>query len=181
MDSCQFCAILRGQAPAKYVHSWPDAIAIVPLAPVTPGHVIVIPRLHVGDFTADPVVTAAVMSRAATLAAAEDWQWNLITSAGEDATQTICHLHVHLVPRRPGDGLHLPWTGQDGERADYLRSVALDHDGAHEYLSTGCLHDDCEHCRSTVAADGHTKTPGTCKFCTAVCVCPCHREETASE
>lgn len=112
MDSCQFCAILRGQAPAKYVHSWPDAIAIVPLEPVTPGHVIVIPRLHVGDFTADPVVTASTMARAATLAAAEDWQWNLITSAGEDATQTVYHLHVHLVPRRPGDGLALPWTGQ---------------------------------------------------------------------
>lgn len=50
--------------------------------------------------------------------------------------------------------------------------------GPHRYLSTGCLHRNHEHCRSTVAADGHTKTPGTCKFCTAVCVCPCHREET---
>ena len=49
-------------------------------------------------------------------AAAKYVQWmclsdfNLITSAGSLATQTIGHLHVHIVPRRPGDGLHLPWT-----------------------------------------------------------------------
>jgi hypothetical protein len=37
-------------------------------------------------------------------------QWNLITSAGTDATQSVFHLHVHLVPRRPNDGLKLPWS-----------------------------------------------------------------------
>jgi histidine triad (HIT) family protein len=109
---CVFCAIVGKRAPAKIVHEWSDAVAIVPLDPVVEGHVIVIPRAHVGDFTADPVVTGAVAARAATLAAAEGWQWNLITSAGEHATQTVMHLHVHLVPRREGDGLALPWTGQ---------------------------------------------------------------------
>lgn len=112
MSNCVFCKIVRGESPAQHLYRWHDAIAIVPLRPVTPGHVLVIPRVHVGDFTADPIVTAATMARAATLAAAEDWQWNLITSAGEDATQTVFHLHVHLVPRRAGDGLTLPWTGQ---------------------------------------------------------------------
>lgn len=38
--------------------------------------------------------------------------FNLITSCGKAATQTVEHLHVHLVPRREGDGLKLPWTGQ---------------------------------------------------------------------
>ena len=37
---------------------------------------------------------------------------NLITSIGPAATQTVPHLHLHLVPRRPGDGLPLPWTPQ---------------------------------------------------------------------
>jgi histidine triad (HIT) family protein len=36
---------------------------------------------------------------------------NIITSAGSDATQTVFHLHLHVVPRRAGDGLALPWTG----------------------------------------------------------------------
>ncbi len=35
---------------------------------------------------------------------------NLITSAGREATQTVFHLHIHVVPRRDGDGLALPWT-----------------------------------------------------------------------
>jgi diadenosine tetraphosphate (Ap4A) HIT family hydrolase len=37
---------------------------------------------------------------------------NFITSAGRDATQTVFHLHIHIVPRHAGDGLALPWTGQ---------------------------------------------------------------------
>jgi histidine triad (HIT) family protein len=38
------------------------------------------------------------------------YDYNIITSMGEYATQTVFHLHVHIVPRRLNDGLHLPWT-----------------------------------------------------------------------
>lgn len=38
--------------------------------------------------------------------------FNLITSSGRWATQTVKHLHIHYVPRRKDDGLTLPWTGQ---------------------------------------------------------------------
>lgn len=42
----------------------------------------------------------------------------------------------------------------------------------HVYLSTACLHGEHEHCRSTTRHDGSgSKTPGTCKFCGAVCIC----------
>ncbi|MDN3056997.1 hypothetical protein PH213_21100 [Streptomyces sp. SRF1] len=37
-------------------------------------------------------------------------QWNYLTSCGLDATQTVFHLHGHLVPRAAGDGLALPWS-----------------------------------------------------------------------
>jgi histidine triad (HIT) family protein len=40
---------------------------------------------------------------------------NLITSVGSAATQTVFHLHVHVVPRRAGDGLALPWTSQKAD------------------------------------------------------------------
>jgi histidine triad (HIT) family protein len=36
--------------------------------------------------------------------------YNLITSGGREATQTVMHAHVHYVPRRRGDGLKLPWS-----------------------------------------------------------------------
>lgn len=111
MSACVFCEIIAGRAPAAIVvDTWPDAIAIVPKNPVTLGHVLVIPRVHVDDMAEDPLVTAVTMARAAELATIG--ACNLITSRGEAATQTVRHLHVHVVPRRAGDGLHLPWTGQ---------------------------------------------------------------------
>lgn len=112
MTDCAFCAIVRGQEPAEIVQFWRDALAIVPLNPVVDGHLLVIPRQHVTDAAEDPGITAATMKRAALLAADRYLEFNVITSAGPSATQTVPHLHLHLVPRRPGDGLALPWTGQ---------------------------------------------------------------------
>ncbi|MEU9109244.1 HIT domain-containing protein [Streptomyces xanthophaeus] len=73
------------------------------------GHVLILPRAHVQDAGTDPGVTAAVMRRAAELMA-EHPAANLITSKGTEATQTVFHLHVHLVPRTADDALPLPWT-----------------------------------------------------------------------
>lgn len=107
-DTCVFCAILEGIEPAEVVRSWPEAIAIVPLNPVTDGHTLVIPAAHVPDAAAHPEVTANTMRRAAQFAA--EWESsNILTSIGAPATQSVWHLHAHIVPRRPGDGLMLPW------------------------------------------------------------------------
>lgn len=107
--ACIFCQIASGEAPARVIREWPDVIAFAPRHPVTPGHVMVVPRQHVADFIENPMVTARVMQCAAELG---QRPMNLITSAGSEATQTVFHLHVHLVPRSEGDGLTLPWTGQ---------------------------------------------------------------------
>lgn len=112
---CVFCAIAAGEAPAKMVYEWRDEIAIVPLKPVVPGHVIVMPKQHVQDALVDPVVTAEVMACAVELAHRPA---NIITSAGGAATQTVFHLHVHIVPRRDGDGLMLPWSPGTSEVTD---------------------------------------------------------------
>jgi histidine triad (HIT) family protein len=108
---CVFCAIITGQAPALFVRQWPETIAIRPLRPVTPGHVLVIPRQHVADVGTDPTVSARTMAAAAELAATEAAA-NVITSMGAAATQTVYHLHIHVVPRVDGDHLTLPWSGQ---------------------------------------------------------------------
>lgn len=106
---CPFCEINTGRAPATFVHEWSNAFAIVPLNPVTDGHILVIPKVHVADFTTDPTVTADTMLRAAQLMQSTDRPMNLITSKGRAATQSVFHLHVHLVPRADNDGLALPW------------------------------------------------------------------------
>ena len=104
---CIFCNIVNNKAPATVVQTWDDAIAIVPLNPVVDGHVLVIPRQHVKDALEKPEITARVMQRASELASG---QCNIITSVGRDATQSVFHLHLHIVPRQKDDGLTLPWT-----------------------------------------------------------------------
>lgn len=114
--NCVFCKIIAGDAPARIVESWSDAIAFVPLVPVTPGHVLVVPREHVADALARPFVTALTFSLATQYAVARGMtSVNLLTSAGVAATQSVFHLHVHVVPRSADDGLMLPWGTAYGE------------------------------------------------------------------
>lgn len=112
---CIFCDIVAGRAPATVLADGISNIAIVPLDPVTPGHFIVLPRAHVADMYEDPSVTGDVMHDAALWArtfADRDERYasaNIITSRGRPATQSVFHLHVHVVPRATNDGLALPW------------------------------------------------------------------------
>jgi histidine triad (HIT) family protein len=109
--TCVFCQIIRGEAPGFFVSNRPELSTIIirPLNPVTEGHVLVLPRKHVTAAHSDHLVSAAVMEHASIYAAAVG-PYNLITSHGTEATQTVRHLHLHVVPRRLGDGLALPWT-----------------------------------------------------------------------
>lgn len=109
-DDCPFCDYA---GPSEVLHDFGDAFVIEPLRQVTPGHLLVVPKIHVPDFAADPEAFGVVAARAA-----EFWSQstlpttaaNLITSRGREATQTVLHLHLHLVPRAEHDGLKLPWA-----------------------------------------------------------------------
>lgn len=111
-DDCPFCDY---EGPSEIVKDFGDAFVIEPLNPVCRGHMLVIPRRHVAEFAADPDLSGYVMSCAARYATWAGWDaagsaYNVIVSSGEAATQTVFHLHVHVVPRRRGDGLALPWS-----------------------------------------------------------------------
>lgn len=110
--TCVFCAIVRGDAPATIVREWPDAIAIVPKGGVTAGggHLLVLPRCHVATAVEDATVTGTVAKRGADLAIELGWtDANLIVNVGPYGSQTVLHLHWHLLRRRLGDGILLPW------------------------------------------------------------------------
>lgn len=105
---CPFCDRLE----AGEFDATPDynAVWFEPLNPVTPGHLLFIPDWHSEHPT--PLAMEEAAGAAEAYARRTVGDFNLITSSGPAATQTIDHLHVHYVPRREGDGLHLPWTGQ---------------------------------------------------------------------
>lgn len=69
------------------------------------------------DALEDPIVTMAAMGRAMSVAVRHS---HIITNAGWAADQTIQHVHIHIIPRRPDDGLKMPWSWQK-ERAHEKR------------------------------------------------------------
>jgi histidine triad (HIT) family protein len=112
MSDCVFCErIERRQFDYYDDHS----VAFQPLNPVTPGHFLVVPRKHFRSALEPlaPIALGMAMRLAGILARQMDLTaCNFINSAGAAATQSVWHLHCHVVPRREGDGLALPWTGQ---------------------------------------------------------------------
>jgi len=112
---CAFCDIAVGRAPAEVVHTDADVVGFVPPEPFVPGHVLFAPRRHVADAQVATYSGADRAASAAAYLAASSWLaqtgsvGNLLTSCGAGATQTVPHLHVHVLPRGGGDGLPADW------------------------------------------------------------------------
>lgn len=136
-DDCVFCAIVAGTAPAHVVIDDPDVVAFLDRRPVFKGHVLVVPRAHVVTLPELPVdlLTAVFVAVQRCCAAmvdpnglAADGSW---VAENNVVSQAVPHVHVHVVPRRRGDGLRgFFWPRQkyegDEEMADYaarLRAV----------------------------------------------------------
>jgi histidine triad (HIT) family protein len=112
---CEFCQIVRGEQPARIVADSPGALAFFPLRPVCLGHTIVIPKTHVPDLWAAGSVLGAGLMQAvidvgnAITSTLNPDGMNLISSAGQAASQSVFHLHLHVVPRWAGDHIGPIW------------------------------------------------------------------------
>ena len=113
--SCPFCAIIMGEGWAREVYRDDHAVAFFPLRPAALGHTLVVPRRHIPDIWELPEADAAHLSLAALRvasalrAAVAPDGLNIIQSSGAAATQTVPHLHVHLVPRWAPDAMGSIW------------------------------------------------------------------------
>lgn len=116
---CVFCKKIKDGGFKRTNSDLDGVIYFEPLNPVTKGHLLVVPIRHIEDFTEEINLSCRVYAEAINLAKMMG-DVNLITSKGEDATQTIRHLHIHLIPRRKNDKLKLPWTNQKKENPDLL-------------------------------------------------------------
>ena len=106
---CRFCAIVAGRAAASVVYEDDLSVAFLDVRPVFPGHVLVVPRAHVetfaelpGDLLA-PVMTVAQRVCVAVEQAME--AHGTFVAMNNRVSQSVPHLHVHVVPRRRKDGL----------------------------------------------------------------------------
>lgn len=123
MTGCTLCRVAAGETSTLILCDWGPAVAVRPLNPAAPGHVMIIPRVHVRDVGTDPGVSATVMICAAELARAGG-DCNVITSRGTSASQSEMHLHLHVVPRAADDGLVMPgWPHQTAAARESLDAV----------------------------------------------------------
>lgn len=110
-DSCLFCAIAQGHAPASIVCENDLALAALDVRQFHPGHTLVIPRRHFQDVRdLDDVTGAALMAMLSRITRAVGRAFpnqglSLWHSIGEAAFQEVPHLHIHVHPRLRGDDI----------------------------------------------------------------------------
>lgn len=110
--SCVFCEITAGRIPARIVHADDDLVAFLDTRPLLPGHVLVVPRAHheaLDDLPSGltgPLFEAVKrVSIAVQAAMPADGSFVAVNTR---VSQSVPHLHVHVVPRREKDGLFSP-------------------------------------------------------------------------
>lgn len=125
-DECPFCVIVLGDDPdARVVYRGPDVIAFFPTEPAVVGHTLVVPARHVPDLWAldDPLAVELALATRRIAEVIRDGLRpdgvNIIQSNGAAATQTVPHLHIHIVPRRFGDHFGPIWPPE----TDYTELV----------------------------------------------------------
>jgi histidine triad (HIT) family protein len=114
-SSCVFCRIIAGVEPAYICFANDDVVAFLDAGPATDGHVLVVPRVHCRN-----LLDASAEVAAAVMVGAQDVARLVVRSLGASGVtlfqanepagwQEVFHLHVHVVPRYPGDSLVPPW------------------------------------------------------------------------
>jgi histidine triad (HIT) family protein len=111
---CIFCDLIRGAAEVSMVYEDATAIAFLDIQPVNPGHVLVVPREHYEVLQDIPGHVGAHLYQVAvklipvvqTASGASDM--NIVVNSGAAAGQNVMHYHIHLIPRKEGDGFDVP-------------------------------------------------------------------------
>jgi len=121
---CVFCRILAGTIPSFRIDEDAQTVAFLDINPVQPGHVLVATRAHAADLLASEdrslaaVLPAARRVAAAIRAALAPDGINLLQANGPGAAQSVRHFHLHVIPRRLGDGLVMNWEPRPGDKEE---------------------------------------------------------------
>lgn len=122
VEPCVFCAIVAGDEHAHVVLDDDAALAFLDVRPLFPGHVLLVPREHHETLTdLPPEQVEPLFSRARLLAGAVEEAMGAkgtFVAMNNRVSQSVPHLHVHVVPRTKGDGLRgffWPRTRYEGD------------------------------------------------------------------
>lgn len=136
--TCVFCEIVAGREPASVVYSDAGIIAFMDLHPINAGHLLVVPRAHAARLAdLDERLGAAMFAAGQRLAGAIRRSGlpcqgvNLFVADGEVAGQEVMHMHLHVLPRTPGDGFRIERGSAITTRAELDQGAALVRDGLH--------------------------------------------------
>ncbi|MEX0674000.1 MAG: HIT family protein [Gaiellaceae bacterium] len=112
--SCLFCELVAGREEASVVYDDDRVFALMDIRPVTPGHLMVVPKRHAAslaeleDEDSDALLRVARRAAAALRASSLRCEGvNLFLADGEAAGQEVFHVHLHVLPRFEGDGFGL--------------------------------------------------------------------------
>jgi len=107
-DDCLFCRIVAGEIPSEEVASSPLTFAFRDISPAMPTHVLVIPRRHIESAASIEATHAEVVGemlltarRVAESEGLGERGWRLVFNVGEDARNSVGHLHLHVLGGRP--------------------------------------------------------------------------------
>ena len=130
--ACVFCEIVAGREPASVVYSDAAIIAFMDLRPINAGHLLVVPRAHAARLAdLDGRLGAAMFAVGQRLAGAIRRSGlpcqgvNLFVADGEVAGQEVMHIHLHVLPRTPGDGFRIERGSAITGRAELDQGAAL--------------------------------------------------------
>ncbi len=110
-ENCIFCKIIEGEIPAKKVYEDENFIAILDIKPKTDGHTLIIPKMHCKTILDIPITLGnelleAVKNVSLDLISTRKAEGvNVVVNVGEISGQLVHHAHVHIIPRKKGDGL----------------------------------------------------------------------------
>lgn len=128
-DSCLFCKIIRGEIPCTKVYEDDDLLAFLDIAPVNPGHTLVIPKDHLPTLFDLPDEYGALylplLKRLgkAIMQATDAEGLNLMMNNYHAAGQMVDHAHMHLIPRYSSDGLTF-WPQGSYEGPSHMDDMA---------------------------------------------------------
>ena len=107
--NCAFCDIVHGRTAAHVVYEDGVSMAFLDARPLFAGHVLLAPREHIETFAElPPPLVAPLFQSAQRLSCAVETAMNAegtFVAMNNRVSQSVPHLHIHIVPRRKGDGL----------------------------------------------------------------------------